>query len=61
MYEEIKAKILEELKQEQKLRDVVTGTKNEDDWTMIEILNNQKNQIDALAKGIKVAQEEKLE
>ena len=28
---------------------------------MIEILNNQKNQIEALAKGIKVVGEEKLE
>ena len=61
MYEEIKSKILEELRQEQKLRDTVTATKNEDDRTMIEILNNQKTQIEALAKGIKVAGEEKLE
>ena len=40
MYEEIKQKILEEMKKEQQLWDVVTATKNEDDRTMIEILNN---------------------
>lgn len=43
MYEEMKHKILEEMKKEQQLWDVVTTTKNEDDRTMIEILNNQKN------------------